>query len=333
MTERALFNYQDGMTIVPPGGSGPGWWAGAPAVHPDEATGETYLVYRLRQPRGVHPDRGGACILARSSDGEHFETIWQMTKADLESPSLERSDLLRLSDGRWALYISYVDGETSQWRTDVIEASDPAAFDPASRRKVFVPSDIGLVAVKDPVVMRAGGAVLMYLSCAAPRTSSTTVDHSTADAYDTGTILAHTGLALSWNGIKFDWQGLVLEAPDDGGWDSYSARMTAIIPVGDRWLAFYDGAHGVENHYDETTGLAISTNLKNWKRLTTQAPALTGPEGRCLRYIDVVKRGRDLLFYYEAAREDGSHELRLNRTTMDSLELWLASFEQHSPSP
>ncbi|MCA1595772.1 MAG: hypothetical protein LC772_05050 [Chloroflexi bacterium] len=327
-TSGVLFDPEKGITIAAPGGAGPGWWAGAPAVYFDSESGFIYLVYRLRQPRGVVPDRGGTAVLARSLDGITFETIWTMTKTDLGSPSLERSDLIRLPDRRWAMYISFVDGATNQWRTDMMIAPNPESFNPANRRKVFEASDIGLAAVKDPVVISAGGATLMYLSCAAPRSAQLEVDHTTADAYDTGTILAHTGLAVSFNGVKFNWEGLVLEAPDDGGWDSYSARMTTIVPVRDRWLAFYDGARGTENHYDETTGAAISTNLKTWTRLTPDAPALAGPDGRCLRYMDVIVRGPELFMYYEYGRADGSHELRLNRAPANALEAWIEALQE-----
>jgi len=76
-----LFNPQEGTTIMePPGG--------------------------LRRPR---PVRGGECCIAESEDGVKFRPIWQAKKENFNSPSVEKSCLVKTIDGKYRLYISYVD--------------------------------------------------------------------------------------------------------------------------------------------------------------------------------------------------------------------------------
>ena len=82
-----LFDPSEGETIIEPLGTGDGYWAGAPSVIYDQETERFYLYYRLRKPR---PVRGGLCRIDQSSDGVHFETIWEATKEDFDSPSIER---------------------------------------------------------------------------------------------------------------------------------------------------------------------------------------------------------------------------------------------------
>lgn len=65
-----LFEPLEGAVVRPPGGEGPGWWAGAPGVFHDSARSRFYLTYRLREPR---PVRGGITRLAVSDDGIHFD--------------------------------------------------------------------------------------------------------------------------------------------------------------------------------------------------------------------------------------------------------------------
>ncbi len=60
--------------------------------------------------------------------------------------------------------------------------------------------------------------------------------------------------------------------------------------------------------------MAVSYDLSHWQRLTPDGPWASAPHGTgSLRYMDVVPLEDELLFYYEYARPDGSHELRMNR--------------------
>jgi len=67
---------EQSVVAVPPPGDGPGYWAGGPSAV--EWDGDIYLAYRLRRPLGM--GRGYAVAVARSGDGEHFETLLTITK-------------------------------------------------------------------------------------------------------------------------------------------------------------------------------------------------------------------------------------------------------------
>jgi len=77
------------VVAVAPPGPGEGTWAGAPSVA--RSDGEIYLAYRLRRPEGL--GRGYAVVVARSTDGEHFETLTTIGREELGAESLERPAL------------------------------------------------------------------------------------------------------------------------------------------------------------------------------------------------------------------------------------------------
>ena len=65
---------------------------------------------------------------------------------------------------------------------------------------------------------------------------------------------------------------------------------------------------------DDELGLAKTQDLLHWDRLTPDTPALVSPHATgSLRYVDTLERGDELWLYYECARADGSHSLRLSR--------------------
>ena len=101
--------------------------------------------------------------------------------------------------------------------------------------------------------------------------------------------------------------------PATPGWDSYCSRISSLVRVGQQWLAFYDGSADVSQNYEEQCGLALSADLRNFTRLTVAGPVVqSGGGSRSVRYVDVVPVGEDLYFYYECARADGAHDLRLS---------------------
>ena len=70
----------------------------------------------------------------------------------------------------------------------------------------------------------------------------------------------------------------------------------------------------VEENYEERAGLVQTVDLRHFYRLSATGPSLVSPHGRgSLRYIDAIQVEDEVWFYYEYARPDGSHELRLNR--------------------
>jgi hypothetical protein len=306
--ELPLFDPDEGTTVVEPLGEGAGWWAGAPSVFWD---GERYaMVYRLRRPR---PERGGETRIAVSTDGVRFETVWTARKEDFGTSSIERSALLRTDDGRWRLYVSYVDGADDRWRIDLLEADAPDAFDPSTRIPVLTAADIGAEGVKDPWVCRVGDQ-WQLLASYAPTPPPTDADakgmHGTKDVYNTGLTKSLTGLATSPDGRDWQWQGAVFE-PRDGAWDAYAARLNTLVWRAPVWVGFYDGSASVAENYEERCGAATSTDLRTWHRLSPDGPIVGAAQGPgSVRYLEAVQGPDWVRYYYEYTRPDGSHELR-----------------------
>jgi hypothetical protein len=301
-----------GRTVVEPPGSGSGWWAGAPTVL--DRNGTFYLSYRLRRPREL--GRGYETRIAASRDGTVFRDVWRMTSHDLASPSIERCALLTESDGAMRLYVSYVDGADGRWRIDVLEARSLEALHARGRRPVLMPSEVGVAGVKDPCIVRAQGQWHMYVSCAVSGDPANVELHRREDAFASGSIRSATGLATSADGERWRWHGIVL-APPESGWDAYETRITAVVEDDGRYLAFYDGIATAAENYEERTGLAESTDLQTWRRLTVTRPLYGSPHGSgSLRYVSAVEPSGALL-YAEIARRDGSHELCVFRAPAD----------------
>lgn len=308
------FDPNEGVTVIEPLGEGLGWWAGACSAIYDETAKQFFLYYRLRKPREL--GRGAICRVAVSDDGVKFTTVWEATKEQFNSQSVEKASIVKTVDGKWRLYISFV-GEDGRWRIEMMEASSPELFDPSKRVKVLAPDDVGVEGVKDPYVFFIGGCTFMLLSCA-PRPEGLTLEtqrkmHETGDVYATGLTRSTTALATSYDGVRFEWHGIVLE-PSPGKWDGYAARISSIVYEPPAFIAFYDGSSTVEENYEEKTGMAISFDLRSWVKVSVDAPAFKSPHSTgSLRYLDAVDMGDEIFLYYEYARPDGSHELRMSK--------------------
>jgi hypothetical protein len=305
-----LFDPRDSVLVREPPSPGEGYWAGASTAQYDPVDRRFLLFYRLRQPR---PVRGGECRIAASQDGVAFEDIWSAGSADFESPSIEKCAVFRGLDGRFRLYVSYVDGETNRWRVDVLEADRPEELQPEARRPVFVADDIDAEGVKDPYVFVVGGIYHMLLSyaprpAAPPRTDDM---HATGDVYNTGVTTSETGLATSLDGARFTWQGNVLRP--GRGWDAYCARIGSVLYLPPCWVGFYDGSASVQENYEEQAGLAVSADLRTFTSLTPGGPWVTSGEGSgSVRYVEALDLGKAIHYYYECAQADGSHDLRVS---------------------
>lgn len=301
-----------GDLVREPLGPGSGYWAGAPGAYYDPVEDAFYLTYRLRRPRGVQPDRGGEARIARSADGVHFEDIWAVAKDAYGTPSIERSALARGPDGRWHYFTSFVDGADGRWCLTKLVAPDPAGFSPTSLQRVFSAGDLGLEDVKDPWIMAQGERYYMFLSVAVAVSSTTAASHATADIYNTGDCLSQTALAVSDDLEHWEWLGVVFATPERG-WDAYCRRITAVVPSGAGYLAFFDGAANVRENYEECAGLAQSADLRDWHSLTPDGPLFAGiPGSGSVRYIDAVVARDNLYLYYEISRPDGAHALRVS---------------------
>jgi len=281
-----------GVTVLDPPGRGRGWWVGCPSVLDDGD--RVLLAYRLRRPRGTGDDRGFECRIAASADGLQFEDVWSVRKGELRSTSMERTCLRRVGD-RYRLYLSYEHPDDGRWRIDVCEADRPDAFDARTARTVLTPDATGTDAVKDPYVVRVGDDYLMYVS-----------------TFLTAAGPAPTSLAVSTDGLAFEWRGTVFDV--GAGWDRYQARLSAVVVTREGYAGFYDGSGSPEEDTEERLGLAVSRDARTWQRLSADGPWLVSPHASgSLRYPDVLVRDGEWWVYYEYARADGSHELRLNR--------------------
>lgn len=310
-----LFDPATGTTIAEPLSTGKGWWAGAPSALYDAEQGIFYLSYRLRKPREL--GRGGETLIAASRDGIAFETIWRTTKEAFDSPSIERCALVKTPQGSYRLYVSFVDPADNRWRIDLLEAPRVEELDPRERRRVLTAADVDGEGVKDPYVFLLGPCWYMLASYA-PKPATLTHDiqgsmHATADVYNTGIVKSLTGLASSHDGLHWQWEGAVLTPPETG-WDAYTTRLSAFLYSPPAFTGFYDGSAGVEGNYEEQVGLAVSLDLRHWRRVSVEGPALISPHASgSLRYLDALPVGNAIYYFYEYAREDGSHELRMNR--------------------
>lgn len=298
------FDIAESVVVRSPEKNSPGYWAGAPSavVHGKDV----YLTYRIRRPRGE--GRGVINRVARSTDGIHFSDEFEIEKSALgNSPSIERSCLVPV-DGGFRLYFSYVNSQTNVWQIDMMEAPSVREFNLSMRRNVLSADAAGASGVKDPWVLRLGNFYLMYVSFAPLPSAHSSGLHATADAFATGLTTSNSGLAISSDGIKFNWAGEVIGL--GGGWDSSTTRISSIARTSWGFVSFYDGSASIEENYEEKCGMAITSDLRNFTRLSIDAPSVLGEGGRSVRYVDSVKFGDELIYYFETTRADGSHELR-----------------------
>ncbi len=315
-----------GKIIREPVGLENGYWVGAPGAFYAADERAWYLTYRIRRPRGIAPDRGGEARIARSTDLQNWEDIWSVTKDKYDSASIERSTIIKGADGQWRYFTSYVDPADSRWCVSCLVSKDIRKLDPKQAKPVFKAASLDLEGIKDPWILAYDGAFYMFLSIALPTSRTTEKSHSTLDIYNTGECLSATGLAISRNLENWQWQGPIFK-PSASGWDRYCRRINSVIPYNEKFFAFYDGSASHAENYEEKTGLAVSSDLRRWQSLTTSGPLLTSPHSSgCLRYIDaqsaaVGKNGDSgmLSAFYEFARQDSAHDLRLAIISAESL--------------
>ena len=113
-----------------------------------------------------------------------------------------------------------------------------------------------------------------------------------------------TRFATSAEGVEWTWRGDALVGRP-AAWDARGARVTAVLPAAG--AAFYDGRATKEENFRERTGLALAAAGGSLARLRAVGDAPVA----ALRYLDVVPLpGGGARLYYEAARDDGAHELR-----------------------
>jgi hypothetical protein len=322
-------NLSHGQVIREPVGNHSGFWTGAPGAYYEPAEKAWYLTYRLRRPRGVEPDRGGEARIARSTDLKNWADIWTVNKNEYKSASIERGTIHRGSDKIWRYFTSYVNPADGRWCVAMLRGTDAAQLYARNVEIVFTAKPLGLEGIKDPWILWHDDRYYMFLSVALSTPKTTDQSHATLDIYNTGECISATGLATSRDLDQWEWKGIVFR-PEATGWDRYCRRINSVVPVNGNFIAFYDGSAGHEENYEEKTGVAVSPNLQRWQALSLKGPAHISPHGsHSLRYMDAHVAGKTALVFYESARMDGAHELRL--LTMDKGP-FLASLERLLPA-
>jgi hypothetical protein len=291
--------HERGKTVVGPPGGKPGAWAGAPCALAVEET--VWLAYRLRRPGAA---RGYVNVVARSEDGERFETVVELAKESFGAMSLERPALAVTAGGVWRMYVSCATPETAHWRVDLLEATSPEGFVRVQPRTVLPGDDT--VAVKDPVVLHTHGRWHLWASC-----------HPLDDPVASDRM--RTDYATSDDGVAWHRRGTVLSGTP-GSWDRRGVRITSVVLDGRNAIALYDGRAIAEENWEERTGVAVGA-LGRAPDGRPQFGAFSargnGPVAQSphrdggLRYVAVAElpSGKRRL-YYEASCGAGSHELR-----------------------
>lgn len=312
--ELPLFDPEQGTTVIEPPGGEKGYWSGAPCAVYDEAEERFLLSYRVRKPLTM--GRGVESRIAESRDGRSFSPIWCATKEQLDSLSIERSNLIKTPTGKWRLYVSHATAYDYRWVIEMMEADRPEDLDPAQRIVVLDSDMTHTQGVKDPVIVIVGGMWYMYVNYA-PQPEKMDAEmwnklHSTGNAFVTGVVNTGSALTTSTDGVDFSWKGEVI-GPGPGGWDAFLARMSTIVYIPPVYYAIYDGRPNVKASYEDKPGLATSHDLRTFVKLTPHRPVMQSPHGTgCMRYVDAVLSADRIFYYYEYARANGSHELRMN---------------------
>lgn len=309
-----------GKIVREPVGNDKGYWVGCPAATWDDTDQAVYLCYRIRRPRGVEPDRGGEVRICKSTDFENYEDVWTLTKSQLNTSSIERNVVQRGPDGNWRYFSSYVDPVDGRWQTSMIKGTaNIAELDPANMKPLFKAGELGLEGVKDPWLMKIGDTWHMILSVAVATEKTAGASHETHDIFNTGECVSASALATSKDLDNWEWQGVIFR-PESEGWDQYCRRINSIIEKNGQYFAFYDGSAGHHENYEEKCAFAVSSDLKSWKTLSPDGPALVSPfASTSLRYMDYIQRDGRIHLFYEFAREDGAHNMRTHECALEDL--------------
>lgn len=288
-----LPRFEGATVVVPAPDIGAGNWAGAASVV--LVDGVFWLTYRLRRP--IMAGRGVSAVVARSTDGLHFETVTEVGRLAFGAASFERPVLMPLPDGGWRLYLSCATRGSKHWWIEALDADRPENLS-RGRRRVVLPGD-DETAVKDPVITYRAGVWEMWV-CRHPLTDSGHEDRMS------------TAYLTSGDGLTWTDHGEVLTGTP-GGWDSRGARVTAVLQA-EPLVVLYDGRESAEANWFERTGMAEEVNGE--LRKIGDGPVAASPDGdKALRYVSAVPLpdGRTR-FYFEAARADGSHDLMTSVT-------------------
>jgi hypothetical protein len=199
-----------------------------------------------------------------------FETIAVLDKARFGAVSLERPALVVADDD-----VSCATSGSAHWRVDLVEASSPAGLADGDVATVLPGSQ--QVAVKDPVVVRAGGCWHLWASCH-PLTDPQQADRMT------------TAYATSEDGVHWTWWGTALRGRP-GSWDQRGVRVTAVLLDGATPVAYYDGRASAAQNFEEQTGVAVGASQFGTFRAVGQAPVVRAVDEGADRVDEVLDAG------------------------------------------
>jgi hypothetical protein len=163
-TDFPLPGRADAVVAVAAPGTGPGFWAGAPSAAIDD-DGAFLLAHRVRNGH----DGNDETIVARSDDGERFETLVTLDESRFGAVAVERPALVRIERG-WRLYVCCARPNSKHWWIGALEAEDLEGLASAETQTVFAGDET--VGVKDPIVRHADRGWEAWI-CATRSTSPT----------------------------------------------------------------------------------------------------------------------------------------------------------------
>jgi hypothetical protein len=301
------FDPDGGDVIVEPPGSGYGYWAGAPSALFDNESCAFYLCYRRRWPLGGR--RGGECAIARSEDGVHFQEIWKAQREQFGANSIEKSAIFRDPSGEWRLYVSSdiaeaYDRNPPTWRIDLMQADDPAKFDPLTRRVVLDAPMFGFSHVKDPTVNLIGNEYFVYTSVGRLQQYQHPDAQGVIRPAGRGMIALHR----SPDGVYFPTAEVIMEP---NAVDTMNVRASSVVYVAPLWYLIYDGGPTRADSYDEFTRLAAGFDPLHFSPVSGRVPWVASSHASgSIRYVDAIRVEGTIHYYYEYARADRAHELR-----------------------
>lgn len=305
------FDVEEGTTIFEPEEDGYGNWIGGMDVVYDPEDKKFYMYHRIRQPLGK--GRGQKCRIAQSENGIDFEPVWEAKAKHFRANSVEVGSLIKDPEsGKWRLYISYEDSLMERWRVDLLEADEVVDFDPYHHRTVLQPYDYGVEWIKDPRVYIVGGLYHIFANVPVEKQWGEDEDGTRHPKGQDATVLATSPDGKRFRNFKYIFEPGQGTQGEQG---LFRARINSVVYLPPAYVGFIDMGETYYDNYEEICGLAISHDLKEWCRVTTDGPWVESPYGN-IRYMNALRLGDEIYYYYEYTREDKSHEIRFSKAPM-----------------